>query len=92
MGSRWWFYPIRVVTGDTMNIRRARIVSLPWGVPSWWKGKTLGTFLDAVRACDEDEMGAWLNGYAPCPLRLKGIYDTNDARTRSRAGRCAPQL
>lgn len=64
MGSRWFFYPINVVTGPTRALARARIVAVPHGVPSAWVGKTLGKL---ARACAVNSQHAadYCNGLTP---------------------------
>lgn len=61
MGSRWFFYPVCVVTG---NSRQPRIVDLPHGMPSDWKGRTLKK-LCAAFAADSEHVCDYVNGKIP---------------------------
>ena len=67
MGSRWFFYPIHVVTGD----KGKRIVDVPDGMGRGWIGKELKT-LRKVIATESEEICEWLNGNAPCPIYWHG--------------------
>lgn len=58
MGSRWFFYPIHIVTG------KDRILSVPHGMPKEWLGKSIKTLCRAFathseHACD------YANGQIP---------------------------
>ena len=64
MGSRWFFYPIPIVTGATSNTRLARIVSIPDGMPREWVGKTLGR-LSKVFADNAQHVADYCNGLCP---------------------------
>lgn len=62
MGSRWFFYPVSIITGPATS-DRARIIDTPRELRAF-KGKTLGT-LRAYFAARPDMVAAWLNGEAP---------------------------
>lgn len=64
MGSRWYFYPVHVVTGPTRNFNRARILDVPHGMPSEWKGRTLGK-LKKVFAANSQHVADYCNGQTP---------------------------
>ncbi len=66
MGSRWYFYPIRLVTGPSRS-DLARIVSVPHGVSDFWRGRTVRSFAQTV-ALNPDAVSAWLEGRAPLDL------------------------
>ena len=61
MGSRWFFYPIPVVTstGPAAIIR-----DVPEGMPKEWIGKRFAALLLAI-AADPDDSLAYANGDAP---------------------------
>lgn len=63
MGSKWIFYPIRIVTGASKS-GRAKIVSLPHGMSDEWKGKTVDTLIKAIKN-NQDEAISYLDGKAP---------------------------
>jgi hypothetical protein len=69
MGSRWFFYPVCVVTGE------AKILDVPRGMDEGWIGKHLKTLVDQIKLLaasseveDQKAVGNWVNGDAPCPL------------------------
>ena len=63
MGSRWYFYPAHIVTGPARS-DRARILDTPHGMPSEWKGRTLGKLKKAF-AADPEGACDYCNGLAP---------------------------
>ena len=62
MGSRWFFFPIHIVSGS--KSLRSRIADVPHGVPEEWVGKTLGRFLDAIKSAPK-EVCAYVCGEHP---------------------------
>lgn len=66
MGSRWFFYPIHLVTGSTCTAKRARILAEPSGMPDQWKGKTVGRLALAVKANPEITEGYCNEGTPFC--------------------------
>lgn len=66
MGSRWYFYPVHVVTGPARS-DRARILSVPNGMHSLWEGKTLGKLKRAF-AADPEHVADYCNGKTPLML------------------------
>lgn len=62
MGSRWFFYPVHVVTGPSRS-PKARIVAAPQGLEGFI-GRPLST-LSAAFAQNSDAICAWINGEAP---------------------------
>ncbi len=64
MGSRWYFYPIHVVTGPCSCPARARIVAVPDGMGAEWIGKTLGKLSQAC-AADSQHAADYCNGLIP---------------------------
>lgn len=63
MGSRWFFYPMRIVTGPARS-DRARVLSVPDGMNSEWVGRTLGRVKKAL-AANQDTAIAYLEGKQP---------------------------
>jgi hypothetical protein len=61
MGSRWFFYPIHVVTG------KRKILAVPDGMGEHWKGRNIETLQSAINELSE-EICDWVNGECPCPL------------------------
>lgn len=62
MGSRWYFYPIRVVASDNKEL--SKIQDVPHGMCKEWIGYSLKKLSQALKmheqlACD------YLNGLAP---------------------------
>lgn len=66
MGSRWFFYPVSIITG-TADAKRARIVAVPDGMDASWIGRKLAT-LQKVFAANSQHICDWVNG--KCPLDL----------------------
>lgn len=66
MGSRWFFYPICVVTGPARTAR-ARIMDIHPAMREYALGRTLGA-LPGMLARNEDAVCAWINGDAPLIL------------------------
>jgi len=68
MGSRWFFYPIHVVTGPgAPGIHRpalSRIIAVPHGMDAEWKGRALGTLAKAL-AADSQHAADYCNGLTP---------------------------
>jgi hypothetical protein len=62
MGSRWFFYPIHVVTGEKLG----KILDVPDEMGKGWIGKNLSTLRKAI-ADNSEEICAWVNGDALCP-------------------------
>lgn len=62
MGSRWFFYPIHVVTSPG-----GIIADVPRGMSDWWVGRRLATLCKAI-AADSQAVCDWLNEKTPCPL------------------------
>jgi hypothetical protein len=61
MGSRWYFYPVHVVTsGKTIR-------GIPDGMDAAWKGRKLSTLCKAF-AKDEQHVCDYVNGEAPLLL------------------------
>lgn len=60
MGSRWYFYPVQIVTGPARS-DRARILETPHGMPQEWKGRTLGKLKRAF-AADSEHAADYCNG------------------------------
>lgn len=65
MGSRWWFYPVCLVTGPSIS-DRARIVAAPDGAKQL-EGFTLRT-VARLFAANEQHVCDWING--KCPLEI----------------------
>lgn len=63
MGSRWFFYPIHVVTGE----KGVKIMDVPDDMGRGWIGKNLSTLCKAI-ASESDEICEWINVSAPCPI------------------------
>jgi hypothetical protein len=63
MGSRWYFYPICMVTGLARG-DKARIVAVPDGMPKDWIGRTVGTLAKAC-AADSEHACDYANGNCP---------------------------
>lgn len=61
MGSRWFFYPISVVTG------KKKILDVPYGMSKDWIGRNYSTFMREMAGC-ADDMCDWINGEIPCPI------------------------
>jgi len=61
MGSRWFFYPIHVVTG------KRKILDVPDGMSKHWIGRNIETLQREIKA-NSDEICDWVNGDTPCPL------------------------
>ena len=61
MGSRWYFYPVHVVTscGPAAIIR-----DVPQGMSDFWVGRRLATLAKAF-AADTDHVMDYLNGKTP---------------------------
>jgi hypothetical protein len=71
MGSRWFFYPIHVVTSAR------KILDVPQGVPEAWVGRWLDTFIRALKwelANNEKWYMDWVRGEAPCPIKVPELY------------------
>lgn len=66
MGSRWFFYPVPIVTG-TARPETAVILAVPDGMPDQWIGKRLSSLRKAF-ATNADHVCDWING--KCPLEL----------------------
>ena len=69
MGSRWFFFPIGVVTGKT------KILDVPRGMDKGWIGKHLKTLVNQIKLFatsteveDQNAVGNWVSDGAPCPL------------------------
>lgn len=58
MGSRWYFYPIHIVTG------KRRILDVPHGMPKAWIGRNLNTLRSAI-AADPEHACDYANGKCP---------------------------
>jgi hypothetical protein len=65
MGSRWFFYPLHLVTGPARS-DLARIVDAPRELEHY-KGRTLRTLARSIAANSETAC-AWINGEALCSL------------------------
>jgi len=61
MGSRWFFYPIHIVTGEK------KIVSPPDGMSEYWIGRNLSTLIKRIQE-NPDDACDWVNGNIPCPF------------------------
>ena len=61
MGSRWFFYPVSVVTG------KDRIIAVPDGMDSGWIGKSIKTLCRAF-AAESQHVCDWINGQ--CALEI----------------------
>lgn len=66
MGSRWFFYPVCLVTGLARS-NKAKIAAVPDGMPEAWIGKTLHTLGLAFQQ-EEEHVCDYVNGQ--CPLML----------------------
>lgn len=55
MGSRWFFYPVNVVTG------KDRIISVPHGMSQDWIGKSFRRLCRAF-AAESEHVCDWING------------------------------
>jgi hypothetical protein len=66
MGSRWYFYPGRVVVGAAGV--KGRIMGVPCGMFKDWEVRAVRTLLKAVKAADEEILVAWVEGKAPLML------------------------
>jgi len=62
MGSRWYFYPVSIVTTPKGFIR-----DIPRGMGRHWIGRRVSTLARAF-ASDEQAVCDWLNGEMPCPV------------------------
>ena len=67
MGSRWFFYPISVVTTSSQRAARSIIRGVPDGMGKHWIGRQFGTLCKAI-AENASEVCDWINGEAPCPI------------------------
>lgn len=72
MGSRWFFYPILVVTAGRSKVIRG----VPDGIMEEWEGRQLATFLKTIRE-EADAVAEFVRGEAPW-------YLAPPALTRSR--------
>lgn len=61
MGSRWYFYPIHIVTGEK------KIIDTPDGMSKEWIGRNLSTLIKQIQQ-DEEETLSYANGEIPCPF------------------------
>ena len=61
MGSRWFFYPVHLVTGPSRGLR-AKVLAAPDGCEHW-EGLTLGRIKRAF-AVNSETVCAWCNGEA----------------------------
>ena len=63
MGSRWYFFPIRVIAGPTGK----RIVSVPSGMSNEWVNHSVSKLCNAIKHNQEDVL-KWLKGEIPCSI------------------------
>lgn len=66
MGSRWFFYPVCVVTGASRS-DRARVLDCPEGLKEYAQGRTLKSVC-AMFARNSEAVCEWVNGKAPLIL------------------------
>jgi hypothetical protein len=63
MGSRWYFYPVHVVTSG--NKMKSRISAVPDGMPNEWIGKTIKSLVDAFKANSQAIVQYLEHGFFP---------------------------
>jgi hypothetical protein len=66
MGSRWYFYPVCIVTGAART-NKARIVAVPVGLPAEWIGRTVKHLAETF-AADAEHVCDYCNGKSPLCL------------------------
>lgn len=92
MGSRWVFFPMRVIAGPTGK----RIVSVPTGMYTDWIGHSVSKLCLAIQNKPEEVL-KWLNGEIPFPLytweklQPKQLEKRVDNQLRSRVINLYPQ-
>ncbi len=65
MGSRWFFYPLHLVTGPSRS-DLARIADTPRELEHW-RGRSVRSLARAI-AANADHVCDWLNGKTPLAL------------------------
>ena len=70
MGSRWFFFPMRVIAGPTGK----RIVSVPTGMDKLWINHSVAKLCKAIKR-NSDDILKWLDGEIPCPLDPWEVFE-----------------
>jgi len=60
LGNKWFFYPIPIVVGE----KKKRIIDVPEGMPTEWRGKTIKKFCSLLEA-NPNIAYAYCNGLMP---------------------------